>query len=218
MHTNFTIPISSCRNIHSSYEFEYSNNSQPTSGETTSYIVPGSGSSYLTQSALSPNHSGHSSAYSALSASLASLKNRLNVRGVTLTSLPDGSSQSSLYPNTAYGSSLIIDTTQQHSSGSQGASQPTYLSVASQQDQQSAGYPGSTSQGNDNNKTIVLAIPAKINFLTGIKQQQQQQQQTQQLQQQQSQQPQTQQLTVIQSSSNEQQPRAEYTNKQQIGE
>lgn len=199
--------------LQNSYEFEYTNNSQPTSGQTdgNSYMVPNSVSSYQTMAQLSPNHSGHSSAYSALSASLASLKNRLNARGVS--SLSDGSNQSNLYPNTGYGSTLLIDPQQQQSPQVQPQSQPTYLSVGGQQDQQSgSSYTVPPNQTSDN-KTIVLAIPAKINFLTGSKQQQQQQHIHQQPP---TTQPLSQPLTVMQPS-NDQQTRSEYPNKQQVG-
>lgn len=188
--------------------------------ETTSYVIPGAGSgAYLSQSALSPNHSGHSSAYSALSASLASLKSRLSARGVTLSSsLADGSGSpaSGLYSSGLYSSAADPTAQQQHQSASQqvagGQAQPTYLSVTSQQDGQGASaYTVPPGQASDN-KTIVLAIPAKINFLTGSKQQQQHQQSQQHQQQQQ---PQAQQVTVIQSDG--QQTRAEYGTKQQLG-
>lgn len=194
-----------------------------------SYVIPGTGSTYLAQpvAQLSPSHSGHASAYSALSASLASLKNRLNARGVSLSGQLSEVNGSNLYPSSAssYASSVIVDP--QQPSQAQSQSQPTYLSVTTNQQEPVNAYAGSHNQSNDN-KTIVLAIPAKINFLTGdarssstlAKQQQQQQvqqqQQQQQVQQQQAQHIQPQQLTVLQSSPD--QPRPEYAIKQQISE
>lgn len=204
-------------------------------------VSSANGSPYLAQSVyqLSPNHSGHSSAYSALSASLASLKSRLSARGVTLAgALGENGSQplsaSHLYASqNPYGQSVMIDSSQQQAQQSAGqqvvqgqaVSQPTYLSVSSQQEQQGAGaYTGPPSQANEN-KTIVLAIPAKINFLTGAKQQVPllQQQQPQQPQQHQPQpqmqlhqaQP-AQHLSVLQAAG-EQQARPEYATKQQLG-
>lgn len=193
-----------------SYDYDYSNNSQPISsqGVETTYVIPGSsGNSYVSQS--SPGHSSpHSSAYSALSASLATLKSRLNARGVTLGGpLSDGASQSSLYQTGSLSDS-------HQSAVPQSQSQPTYLSVTNQQDQQSSSVNGystsSQNHQNNDNKTIVLAIPAKINFLTdgrssSSKQQQQQQQQNQPQQ--------AQQLTVIQPTS-DQQVRNDYSPKQ----
>lgn len=193
-----------------SYEFDYSNNSQPTlsQGLETTYVIPGSspGNSYGPQSSSASQSSPHSSAYSALSASLATLKSRLNARGVTLSSpLSDGSSQSTLYQNGGLSDG-------QQSAGPQSQSQSTYLRVTNQQDQQSSAVNGYTTasqnhQSNDN-KTIVLAIPAKINFLTDGRSSSSKQQQ----QQQQSQQQQPQQLTVIQPTS-DQQIRNEYSAK-----
>lgn len=171
-------------------------------------MIPGSsGSSYVSQSSTG-RASPHSSAYSALSASLATLKSRLNARGVTLSSpLSDGGSQSSLYQSTGLSEG-------HQPAGAQPQSQPTYLSVTNQQDQQSStvnGYStGSQNHQNNENKTIVLAIPAKINFLTdGRSSSSKQQQQQPQLNQQQ----QAQQLTVIQPAS-DQQVRNEYSAKQ----
>lgn len=103
------------------------------------YVAPASGAS-----------SGHSAAYNALSASLASLKSRLNARG---TQLGDSSGSSS------YGPSLTLDSQSQSQNGQ---AQASYLSVQSPQDHSSSGVGNSNSE----NKTIVLAIPAKINFLS----------------------------------------------------
>lgn len=93
---------------------------------------------------------------------------------------------------------------------------------ASQQDPQVASTGQYTmppsSQANDN-KTIVLAIPAKINFLTegrSSKQQSYQQQQPS-YQQQASQQQQAQQVTMIQSPSADQRPDPYAAAKQQMG-
>lgn len=144
--------------FHFSYEFDYGNSSQPisTQGET-SYLV--SSSSYTPLSA--QPHSSQSSAYSALSASLASLKSRLSARGV---SLPETNSQTNLYPNSPNTYSLSES---QPQANQHAQAQPTYLSLTnSQQDpQQAIAYSTAHNQSNDN-KTIVLAIPAKINFLT----------------------------------------------------
>lgn len=211
------------KHLRTSYEFDYTNNSQPISSQAeTSYVIPGSsGSAYLTQPSLShqlgPNHSSHASAYSALSASLASLKSRLNARGVSLSSpiSTDPNSSTSLYSTgsgAAYSPNLLGDSGHQQQQ-SQVQSQPTYLNVGnSAQDSQSSsggGYGSSQSQSNDN-KTIVLAIPAKINFLAdgrssggSSKQQQQQQQQVQQQQQ----------LTVLQPAG-DQQANSAYSSKQ----
>lgn len=183
-----------------SYEFDYSNNSQPTlsQGLETAYVIPGSspGSSYGSQPSSVGQSSPHSSAYSALSASLATLKSRLNARGVTLSSpLSDGGSQSSLYQNGGLSDG-------QQSAGPQSQSQPTYLRVTNQQDQQSSAVnaysTASQNHQNNDNKTIVLAIPAKINFLTDGRSSSSKQQQ------QQNQQQQAQQLTVIQPTSDQQ--------------
>lgn len=209
---NLRILLSPQRRMTSkSYEIDYSNSSHPTLGEA-SYVIPGSGS---TGYAAQP--SAHNSAYSALSASLATLKNRLNARGALGAQLSEVNSQSSgLYQNSAgsYGSPLSSDSHQQQvaqqqqqqhiGAQNQAQSQPTYLSV-SHQDQQSSGYGAVQNQSSDN-KTIVLAIPAKINFLTDgrssssstSKQQLQPQQLTQQ----------PQQVTVIQT--NDQATRPEY--------
>lgn len=148
-----------------------------------------------------------------MSASLASLKSRLSARGVNL---PDTNSQTSLYPSVPSSYSISDSHTQanQHAQ-----TQPTYLSLTnSQQDpQQTIAYSTGHNQSNDN-KTIVLAIPAKINFLTdgrssqasgivspttGSKQQLQSQQQPQQ-------------VTVLQQPNNQQQA-TDYQGKQ-IGE
>jgi len=61
---------------------------------------------------------------------------------------------------------VVSESQQPQSQQAHSQSQPTYLSVTSQQEQQSTGgYNGGPNQSSDN-KTIVLAIPAKINFLT----------------------------------------------------
>lgn len=180
-------------------------------------MVPNSaGSTYLTQSSGQPSQS---AAYSALSASLATLKNRLSARGVTLSqTLSDNGSSLYSAPSTYGSSSLIVDQNQQgqqpvNQHVGQEQTQPTYLSVPNQQDSQGsqAQYTLPPPQSSDN-KTIVLAIPAKINFLTDGRSSNVQKQQTYQQQQPQST-PQAQQVTVIQSP-NEQQPRQEYGTKQ----
>lgn len=143
----------------------------------------------------SPNGPHTSAAYSALSASIASLKSRLNSRGAALGGEPGQQSNqaASLYSTqqvipTSYGSSqslgssevpqqqqqpiqqqqsqqLQLQTHQQQQQAQQThqsqqlPGQTTYLSVSSGQDQLA-----STNHSGDN-KTIVLAIPAKINFL-----------------------------------------------------
>lgn len=129
--------------------------------------MPGGSSSGAGQSG-----GGHSSAYSALSASLASLKNRLNARGVTLSTGPDSAGgYSGGYPggSNSYGATILADSgaQQQHQqhSGNSGPSQATYLSVSQHEPSSVSTYSTQSGQGNDN-KTIVLAIPAKINFLT----------------------------------------------------
>lgn len=112
---------------------------------------------------MSGSVNGPSAAYSALSASLANLKSRLNARNVQLGD-PNGSA--------GYGSSLTLtaDPQQQQQNG-----QSSYLSVPSSQDHSSSVGVGNSGS---ENKTIVLAIPAKINFLSenrsslGYKQQQ----------------------------------------------
>lgn len=165
-------------------------------------MIPGSSGSYGSQSA---SHASHSSAYSALSASIASLKNRLSSRGVNLSSPSSeaGSQQSSGYYQSS-GNLYSLGDSQQQAQNGQTQSQPTYLSMSTnQQEPQSSNGYATQSQNNNDNKTIVLAIPAKINFLTdgrssaGTKQQPQQ-------------------VTVIQPT-NEQQSRNEYSSKQ-LGE
>lgn len=160
-----------------SYEIDYGNSSQTNSGETT-YVLPGgagsSNGAYQTSSGIGGQSvvsgQSHSSAYSALSASLASLKNRLSARGVTLAEPSGGYSSGG---SASGGIASGYGDSQQHQqghSGSAGQSQATYLSVTSAQHEQPSvvsAYSGSHSnQGNNDNKTIVLAIPAKINFLT----------------------------------------------------
>lgn len=129
---------------------------------------------------------------------------------------------SSLYSpssGSTYGSSsLAMDQSQGQQSSQHASQEPsTYLSMsASQQDPQVASTGQYTmppsSQANDN-KTIVLAIPAKINFLTegrSSKQQSYQQQQP-------SYQQQAQQVTMIQSPSADQRPDPYAAAKQQMG-
>lgn len=200
------------------YEYQSGNSTSVSSGqnEGPTYVVPSSaGNTYLSSS---QGHSGQSAAYSALSASLATLKNRLSARGVTLSQSLSDNGSSSLYPSAnTYGSSpLLIDQSQQGQQSSQHVSQeqsqPTYLSMSNQQDSQGsqAQYTLPPPQSSDN-KTIVLAIPAKINFLTDGRASSSQKQQAYQQQQQSN--LQAQQVTVIQSQ-NEQQPRQEYATKQ----
>lgn len=116
------------------------------------------------------NSASHTAAYNALSASLASLKNRLNARTVSLGS--SDSSTSTAGSSNSYGSGSLsigseqVQPNQQTQLTLQQNNVPTsYLSVSNgpHQDNQSLGLSGS--QGNEN-KTIVLAIPAKINFLS----------------------------------------------------
>lgn len=121
----------------------------------TSYVLSGSSYQPLSQQP----QSSQSSAYSALSASLASLKSRLSARGV---SLPENNSPASLYSSSASGYSL---SEAQPPSSQHTQPQPTYLSLTSGGGQQEHPYGSAYNQSNDN-KTIVLAIPAKINFLT----------------------------------------------------
>lgn len=110
-------------------------------------MVPSSNGQYVS-TGVAPS-SGHSAAYTALSASLASLKNRLSSRGVQIGD-PNSSG--------AYGTSLTLTNDPQ----SQAQPQTSYLSVPSSQDHSSSVGASSSSE----NKTIVLAIPAKINFLS----------------------------------------------------
>lgn len=185
------------------YDYEYTNSSHPgsTSNEAT-YVIPSSSSSSYMQPA-----SGHSSAYSALSASLASLKSRLNARSINLAGSGD-SQATSLFSN---GDSQQAQAGSQQSSGSSQSSGPTYLSVSNPHEHQSAaaGYSvGSASQHGNGNKTIVLAIPAKINFLTDGRASASSSKQSSDSQH-------SPQLAVIQPSG-EQQPRGEYT--KQLGE
>lgn len=191
----------------SSYEFEFTNGSQPIQTETA-YVIPSSASSYVSQPASqltssSGSQTGHSSAYSALSASLATLKSRLSARNLSNQLSDSSSSQSSPYAT----SGVLSDShsQQQQSQMQNTQSQPNYLSLSSQQDPQSSSVYANAQSQNHDNKTIVLAIPAKINFLTNPKQQHQQQQSQQQPQ-----------LTLIQPQSDTQ-SRSEYSTKQLLG-
>lgn len=91
------------------------------------------------------------------------------------------------------------------------SSQPTYLSVSTQHEHQpsSAGYSVTSTSQHGGNKTIVLAIPAKINFLTDGRASSSSGKQSADSQH-------GQQLAVLQAPG-EQQPRAEYATKQ-LGE
>lgn len=187
--------------------------------DSSSYaVVPSSGgSTYLSSASAHPSQT---AAYSALSASLASLKSRLSSRGVSSSNSMSDNGSSSLYSPSSgpsYGFSSLSNDPLQGQQSSPEQSATTFLSMsASQQDPQVAS-PGQytippTSHGNDN-KTIVLAIPAKINFLTEGRSSK-----PQSYQQQPSQPQQAQQMTVIQSPNTDQRPDPYATSKQQIGE
>lgn len=182
--------------MYDSYEIDYTNSSSLPAGETTYAVLPAGSSSSGGYSSSSGQTQGSSAAYSALSASLANLKSRLSARGVSLadpsagySSVPNSpssasSSSGSVSSSSAYRASLLAAAgesgqQQQHSGGQ---SQPTYLSMSSAHEQSPSAYGSSVGGGQSNdNKTIVLAIPAKINFLTDGRSSQSSQQKQQQL-------------------------------------
>lgn len=133
----------------------------------------------------------------------------MSARGV---SLPDANLQTNLYPANQQTNTYSLSESQPQTS-QHAQNQQTYLSLSNnQQDpQQTIAYNTATNNQSNDNKTIVLAIPAKINFLTDGRSSQStgivptSTVQKQQLP--------SQQLTVLQSSSN-QQPTTDYQGKQ----